>query len=480
MQNSITSGFVSKSVFLFVAILVFSLEVRCQFFKAPQYNIEAGGIGSFGRQAPFWLVNNQYGKYSNAPVSGFLSAKIHSETDSSKLFSLGYILEAFDIQDSRNSFFIHQANIKLRFGFMSLRLGSGEDTYGNQDAGLTSGSLLWAGNTRPMPKIVLETNGYTDVPFTQGYVQFRGLLSHGWFGNDGFVKNAYLHHKNVYIKAGGRLPLNLSFGLQHFTMWGGESSDAAIGKLPSDFTAYRKVFFAKRDTSDLSGLPEVEGINKLGNHLGSWNYGVDIKLKNYIAGIYYQTIFEDYSGFSKFLMRDGLWGLSVKTKNQSKIVNAFLYEYLHTSYQSGAPPENPDEYTQGNDNYFNNGIYYSGWTFRGKVIGTPFISSPSLLEYETVSFRNNRVIAHHLGIGGKISGTLNYRILFTLSKNMGTYYEPFPETQKVQSALVEISKEVERYQGIDLTLRIGADHGKLYGNNCGVFFAIKKSGATGR
>jgi hypothetical protein len=480
MRNSLVRGLIQKFILFLAPLVTLSEAGDCQSLKVPEYSIEAGGIGSIGRQTPFWLVCNQSGKNSNRLTSGFVSAKIHSGIDTGKAISFGYGLELLDRQDGNNNFRIQQANVKLKYRFIYLRIGSEEDPYGNQDSTLSSGSMLWSENTRPMPKIVISTNGYTDVPFTKGYVQFSGLLAHGWFGDDGYVKDVYLHHKYVYIKAGGNLPVNISMGLQHYAMWGGVSTDTAIGKLPADLNAYTKVFFAKHSHDNNPDIPLNEALNKLGNHLGSWNYGIDIKLDNYLLGLYYQTIFEDYSGYSKFFMRDGLWGFSVKTKNARKLIHAFTYEYIHTSYQSGPPAAISTQFTRGNDNYFNNSIYRSGWTYNNYTIGTPLISSPAIIKGESIYLTNNRVIAHQIGIQGELNEFLNYRMLITTSNNYGTYSMPFPKTEPVQSVFLELNKSVQRFHGVEIAAQIAADHGRLYGNNAGILLKIRKSGRFSR
>ena len=43
---------------------------------------------------------------------------------------------------------------------------------------LSSGSLLYSGNVRPITKVAVSSN-YIPVPFTKGYIEFKGYLSHG-------------------------------------------------------------------------------------------------------------------------------------------------------------------------------------------------------------------------------------------------------------------------------------------------------------
>ena len=479
MNDIIPKGLLRKFVLSFTLLIFFTVQIFSQALKTPNYVLETGGIAGTGRQTPFWLLSNQFGKNSIQPYSGFISAGFYSLPDTGRNFAIGYGLELFDREDGINKFWVHQAYLKIKYQFLILRVGSEEDCYGNQDSSLSSGSIMWSRNTRPIPKIVISTNGYVDVPFTKGYMQFNGLLAHGWFGDDGYVKNTYLHHKFVYVKVGGKLPVNFSMGLQHYAMWGGLSPDPGIGQLPSDFNAYTKVFFAKHPGTQDPSLPLSEALNKLGNHLGSWNYAIDLKLEKYIAGLYYQTIFEDYSGYSKWIMRDGLWGIYVKTRNARKLIHAFTYEYLHTSYQSGPPAIISSQYTRGNDNFFNNGIYQSGWTYDGFTIGTPLISSPAIIEGDAISITNNRVIAHHFGLEGGISEVLKYRMLFTTSTNYMNYPpfgQPYPKPLPVQSIFLELTKPIQKFKGLEIGAQLALDHGELYGNNGGIMIMLRKSG----
>jgi hypothetical protein len=442
----------------------------------PFYSLETGTMFSAGGQTPFWLYSNHFGKNSIDPLSLFISAKIYSEPNPVKKISLFYGLEITDRLDKNNSLWIQQSYLGAKFWFINMRVGSKEETYGNQDSTLSSGSLLWSENTRPMPKLVISSDGYFDVPFTWGYLELSGLISHGWFGDDGYVKDAYLHHKYAYARAGGDLPVNISMGLQHYAIWGGISPDSTVGELPSDLNAYYRVFFSKHRNESDPNLPQNESLNRIGDHLGSWNYAIDVKLKKYLTGIYYQTIFEDYSGFRKFLMKDGLWGLYFKIKDSRKILNNFLFEYINTSYQSGPPQTISNQYTKGNDNFFNNSIYKSGWTYFQNTIGTPFITSPAYSGKDVTKIQNNRVIAQNLGISGFLPDDINYRLIISSAKNLGTYLNPYQKARWSQSAFLELNKTLERLPGFEVSVQAAFDLGRQYGNNAGVMISVKKTG----
>ena len=245
-----------------------------------------------------------------------------------------------------------------------------------------------------------------------------------------------------------------------------------FGELPSDWDAYRRVFFAQKGDSATVNINEA--INTLGNHLGSWNYRIDFKAKQFTYSIYYQTIFEDNSGMLKEFNQDGLMGVSMAAKDPNHIVNRVVFEYLNTTYQSGPVHDLTDSIDLvGNDDYFNNYIYQSGWTYKGMTLGTPLITSPVFNEDGSDRILNNRVMAFHLGLQGMI-GKINYRSFFTYSINKGTYSTPIdPSKQQFSWYLETIFPSI--WKGIDMSVMLAADIGQMYGNNLGVNLLFRKT-----
>ena len=93
-----------------------------------------------------------------------------------------------------------------------------------------------------------------------------------------------------------------------------------------------------------------------------------------------------------------------------------MYELHYTREQSQTGPHLYD-------NYFNNGVYPFGWTYKGRVVGVPFFTYDSELNYIV----NNKFIAHHIGIAGQFSSYVQsfpYKILLTYSHNEGTFKKP--------------------------------------------------------
>ena len=322
-----------------------------------------------------------------------------------------------------------------------------------------------------MPQLEISTS-WVDLPLTRGYISFKGQLSHGWFEQDRFVKNVYMHHKNLYVKLGGDLPVNVSYGLEHFAQWGGESPDPKYGELPSDFSAFKKVFFAENGDSSSVHMNEV--INRLGNHLGSRNYRVDINFDSFKTSVYYQTIFEDNSGRNDKISEDGLWGLYFEMNKKEGLLDAILLEYLNTTWQSGPVHQIGDSVLGGNDSYFLNYIYRTGWTYEQFTLGTPMITSPILNENNTIN--NNRVRAFHGAIMGNAKW-FRYKLLLTYSINKGRYNQSFNPDRNQFSGLVSLSREIKIPVPFSLSLQLGMDQGKMYGNNYGIMLSLYKKGS---
>ena len=118
------------------------------------------------------------------------------------------------------------------------------ETVGSILPEISSGSIIWSGNARPMPKVEIGIPEYATLPFTWDLVEIKGLISHGWFEDGRYASNVWLHHKNAYVRIGGSLPVSLYYGLNHYAMWGG-SSPRHEEPYPADFESFLRVFFIR-------------------------------------------------------------------------------------------------------------------------------------------------------------------------------------------------------------------------------------------
>ncbi len=468
--------FITHPGMALLSLLLCPLMMQAQWLPAPDhYGLGVATLLSEGRAAPFWLLSNREGKFlpENSSAAA-LDLSLFADPDTTRAISVAYGLELYGLMGSRNDFWIHQAYGLLRYkSLLHLRAGRWTEIVGSKEPELSTGSVIWSGNTRPMWKVEIATPGYIDVPLTRGYLEVKGLLSHGWFEADRHVKDVWMHHKNIYLRLGGTLPVNITYGFNHYAQWGGTPPSGT--PYPSDLNAYYRIFFNRAGDPDDPATPGGWAINKFGNTLGSRNYGIDLNRERFKAGIYQQDVFEDGSGLRRQNFPDGLWGAYVRFTDERHLLQAVVYEFLHTKDQSGPTHDDPDgNVVGGNDNYFNHGHYRSGWTYFGFTIGTPLITSPILNDPASDRITNNRVLAHHVGIEGFFSETLSYRALATYSRNYGRHPVPFEPPIDQLSLMLELKRPLPWY-GLQAGITVAADVGRMYGDNTGVIIHLQKN-----
>ena len=462
-------------LFTTILLLIPSYGLRSQ-IKVPFWEAGLSSVGGLGKQAPFWIVSNRQGKFLPEKYAAAMELGLFVEQDTGRVIDYDYGLEMYGRLGTTSDMWVHQAYLNMKiWDMVKVSAGWQEETVGSSEPSISTGSVIWSGNARPMPKIAIGTPGYVPVPFTRGYAEISGTLSHGWFEEGRYASNVWLHHKNFYIRLGGTLPVNIHYGFNHYAQWGG-SSPRQEDPYPSDFKSYMKVFFISDGDPDQAGTPDGWVINKFGNHLGSRNYGIDLNLGTVSAGIYHQDVFEDNSGYSRKNFPDGLWGARIRLPDQGRIVQAVVYEFLHTTDQSGPVHDVEGDTLGGNDNYFNHGHYQSGWTYHKYTIGTPMVTSPLLNDPANYRIRNNRVIAHHLGFEGFIGVNLRYRTLFTFSRNFGTYTWPFDERRDQLSWMAEFTGPLNVFD-LEAGVTVAGDTGRMYGDNFGIILVLRKRGS---
>jgi hypothetical protein len=98
---------------------------------------------------------------------------------------------------------------------------------------------------------------------------------------------------------------------------------------------------------------------------------------------------------------------------------------------------------------------------------------------------NNRIVAHHFGIEGQLSETVDYKLLGTWSRNYGLYDDAdlfeeegletdFFYTPEQWSFLAKFS--YRPYSSLRLNASLAADNGDLYEDRIGIMLGIELLG----
>lgn len=470
MRNTKTYT-LSNRLRLVITLLTFTFIVYGQ-KDTIMYRLDYTGLVSTGERAPFWLQSNRFGKISSDPFSTNLGASLYKEINNDNLFDYGFnadfLLRAGNLQGTE--VYIQQLYLQAKWWIFDLNLGAKEMTHGSYPSPLSSGNYLFSTNARPMPRITAGIEDFTTVPFTKNLLEIRGALTHGWFADGIFAPGIFLHHKYLYARLGGKLPVRLQVGLDHAAQWGGKIP--GNGEQKFNFENYKTIFFGR---SGGEGTNISEQLNALGNHIISEHIKLELRLKPIDINIYWQTVAEDgpvrLLPWTAMNRKDGLWGIAL-TNHQFPYVNEFVYEFFNTLDQSGPWHDKDGIVYGGRDSYFTNGIYQNDWTHFGRTIGNPLILSPVFNNDGSYRIIYNDVQAHHLGIQGEVKG-FSYRLLGTFSKY---YYDNKGPAYPNTSWFLEINRKFAGLGNTEVSLSFGGDTGKIPGNTSGLMFSVRKSG----
>jgi hypothetical protein len=464
--------------------------------------VEAGVFGVAGNQMPFWLRANQYGIVPRAGSTATLRVGLTADyspinaadsTRKQKKLDWGYGLELTGNLGQASQVLLPEAYVKARWGRFELYAGRRRSIAGLVDTLLTSGAYAWSGNALPMPKIQLGTIGYVPIGLTKGFVSINAFINHGWF-NDGFVQHSYLHQKALYIRLGKpQAKVKFYFGGNHLVQWGGYApgligakglSDKMDGQLASNLDALFRVITAGRGTGYLpsQGVISIDEGNRIGNHLGSFDGGVELTLGNYQVFAYRQNLYETGALFYLTNITDGLNGIRIQRRAKTThrfSVDHLVVEFFNSKSQGGSEFVIDDPYRRGNNNYFNHSQYQDGWIYLGRTIGTPFITpqaevNPGLPVGQPIA--NNRVSLWHLGLAGRIGPQLQWFSKLSYSRNFGTYNTPYPAGTNQFSALLSVATPLElpTLGRVQLHASLALDTGKLLENASGCYIGLRK------
>lgn len=484
---------ITKIIFLLsIQLVALTFNAKAQF--ADSLKIELGTTGTIASKdyQPLWMVSNKFGTIAdrksdlstNIRLANFhwLGKKPGNSSDSARQkFFISYGLSVYNNQQFGETF-IEEGYVKAGYKKWQLRAGRYEETTGDIDHNLSSGSLGISGNALPIPKIGIAVTDYIPVPFTRGFVSFKGQLSHGWFGNNRYMKDAYYHEKIFYVQL-GKKKLKLYGGVQHFAEWGGRRGSVQLEK---SLKGFFDVLFV-RAADDGSVGTSTNGIlpNRPGDQRGLLEAGFKWENDKIIINGYNQTPFE--TGRDVDIRNvDRLIGLSFSLKKANSVLKKVVVELLDTKDMLS--------FVEAHDrqSFYNNGFYKTGWEYQDQIIGTPlFINrvraskyftryvpynwdAPDSTIYGNDNILNNRVIGFHFGFLYGIGSRLEAKTLITITRNYGTY--------STTSAFVPHKDQVYTLQqltykspiaGLMFTAGVAIDSGDLT-DNMGFMLGIKK------
>lgn len=455
--------------------LLLGLVSQCafaQFTQTPdstnhhEVRIGVNALVSATDELPFWLTANQSGRYTgNRSLSSVFTLQAFNHPPS-KIFNLYYGIEGqVEVGESVTTGLI-QAYGGINLGLFNLRAGMKEEFLGIGDSTLSVGNLVYGNNARPIPKIVLETPGWVRAPILGNVFSFKAYIAHGWFERERYQSAAMLHQKYVYVRTTAlKGKLNLISGIHHNAQWGGSNSDQET-KQPTALKDFARIFFGQPGGNDAANTDQQ---NALGNHLGSFDFNLSYDFGSFTVSNYWQFLWEDKSGLTPFNWRDGLIGLSVKANDSNGFITGFNAEIVRTSHQDAFKNDDGVEFIEP-DNFLNNSVYRSGWTYQERVIGNAmfFLLNPQSISSQKVK---NMINGINLGIEGEINA-IQYRLNYMSFKNHGTIQERINNALRLKLVSLDLSySKGPNYFGFQSSV----EWGNYPGKNAGFVFTYARA-----
>jgi hypothetical protein len=457
-----------KCIFLFLLffISIYSLQGQT---NDVSYTIHSSAGLSSDTTLPFWLVANQFGSVPNSDY-GLLNTAIFKAYDTPEtLFDISYKASATGFIAQENKFLLNELYLGIRFKNIQLDLGAKNDAILWNNLSSSNGSIIKSINARAMPGINIKTNNFIKLPFATSWLEFKANFAHYFMDDTRFVYNTNLHHKSLYFKTTLSPVFEIITGLDHYAQWGGTSPQ--YGAQPSSLSDYIKIIFGAEGGDNAT---QSDQFNALGNHVGTYLLQFNYNKENIGLNFYYSHPFEDTSGREMTNWQDGLYGVFVDFKKDKSIVNSVLLEFTHTKNMSNMPTS-----ISGPDNYFNNGIYKSGWTYHGNTIGSPYFTPKPVDENGITSgviVGDNRFAAFNIGANGFLK-SLPYKILLSHTTYYGWFNQEYDPNPYQFSGILDIVIPQEKFNlPFDVAASFAFDAGTYRPQNFGAFLSISKTG----
>lgn len=452
----------SMRLSLYTLLLAITITFASRGQGAFKTSFEGQGQLFSGDRSPFWFHSNSLGRLDEkTQIYGLLQSdySIENSKGIKADFGMGVLYKnGYD-----DEFRFDEAYASIASETIELIIGKKHKQVLYQGLSATNENILWSLNSPAVPGIQLYTRQPIFFSGSHGLGFLAGLEEY-LLDDDRHIENTRLHHKFGKLIYKSQGDFEISIGGYHFVQWAGISEE--FGKLPNSFEDYLRIFFAKPSEDNVGDGQEV---NALGNQLGSYELRLKSKIKDIDFVFLYNSIFEDASGLKMGNFPDGRYAIYFEDNRDSfwglPWLKAFMYEFYYTKNQSRSRVSSE---VDGADNYFNNNLYRSGWTYKNQVMGVPFI----LLNDNRFRIGTNIVVAHHLGLRGAIFEKLPYRFLLSYRQNYGVKGSFFDDKKEIISTFLEVDIIDLDYK---LKAQIGADLKFNESSNFGVGLNFTKS-----
>lgn len=483
--------------------------------------LKAEFIGTISphRDSPYWMANNRFGlscvedNWAVMRVGAFYdiddeATKAYDPFDNNeantfqtaKCWQTGWGVDLAYASGNDARMVVQQLYADIQYKKVRLSIGAKERPSEGLNPLLSTGGMADGINHHPIPQVRIELPDFWIIPGTKGWLALKAHLAYGAFVDNRwqrdfaaqgsvFSKNSLYHTKAGYLRIGNtsRFPVTITSGLEMNTQFAGTAYNIGVrdddntGRFTGGTLRMKRNLRAFWDAFALSGsdATDAQYSNTEGNTVGAWHLSVDYHGGGWGVRAYAQHLFEDHSQlFWQYGWKDMLWGVEARLP-KNPWVSSILYEYIGSRDQTGPIYHDqtttiPDQVSAA-DNYYNHAIY-GAWQMAGYGLGNSLFISPIYNDDGRITFRHNRITAHHLGIMGQPTADLSYRALFSWERSWGTYPNPLVNPIEGWTLLLETTWKPRFLRGWGAALSYGHNDGRLFQNSNGLQLTISWNG----
>ena len=382
------------------------------------------------------------------------------------------------------------AEVKWRCLYLSVGMKDKGSVF--VDNRLSSGDLIWSGNTRGIPEVRIGFVDFQTIPWLKGWVQADPCIGYGKMMDADWINNHYNYYsgmrhpgnywtyKRIYLRSNPEKNFMFQLGFQMTGMFGGTSFyyDKGVEQTSRRVSQGAGI----RDFFDML-LPLDNGkegyIN--GDHKGSWDIAARYRFDGgHTLRAYTQWFWEDGTSLLKKNGWDGLWGIEYRHSGRWWI-NGAAVEYLDLTNQSGPLHWDPTQtadgerltgQVRGNDWYYNNG-FHGPYSYYGQTIGTPAVMGNIFNVDGSGWLDYTRVRGVHVAVEGSLGRYVDWIVKYGHRKAWGrTNNYRLVRPAEADNWMIGASWHVANVPGLSVSGAFGADTGSLPGKAFGVLFSV--------
>ena len=488
---------VHKHVIIAIGIFVSTSMVKAQDSLNTRitYDLTTEASVGTGDYTAFQLVTNRHHVMGTRSNTAYLRGAVHAMHSLNKKLTLSGAIDVVASVHADHEAYLQQCYANLSYGSFFVEAGSRENTQVLRDDQLSTGSFVKGTNAKPIPQVHFGTNGFWTVPNTNDWLQINFDFGYGKFmdnnyhermfskensNNSRYTTGTYYHQKHLYFRSNPAKRFFAIAGIEHAVQFAGtryekENGELTVKKKPANLEAFWNVILPIGDSNYFEKGSAEDWV--YGNHIGiitvqmGWNINNHHQIQAYL-----DNPFEDGSGMRKGNGWDGLWGLQYNNKAPGKqFIRKTVFEYFQTINQCGPLHWDSNDYPEpirsqvtdfvaGNDNYYNH-FFYDGYAYYGMTPGNALITSPIYNKNGFLEFRDNRIIAWHLGVNGEITDKISYLAKGSYREGWGTYISPLPTKHYSFNAMLQGMYSIGPWQ---FSAAYAFDKDNIYGD-CSTF-----------